>query len=62
MAYHMTFVCFYGYQKMLSYGTFLSKCSQPFIDLIDVITSKEPVFLYHFQKYAQIKMLHLKYP
>ena len=40
MAYHITFVCFYGYQKMLRYWTFLSKCSQHFIDLIDVITSK----------------------
>ena len=41
MAYHIIFVCFYGYQKMLRYGTFLNKCSQRFIDLIDVITSKE---------------------
>ena len=40
MAYHITFVCFCGYQKTLRYGTFLSKCSQRFIDLIDVITSK----------------------
>ena len=46
MAYHIKFVCFYGYQKMLRFGTFLSKCSQRFIDLIDVITSKiAPVFL-----------------
>ena len=40
MAYYITFVCFYGYLKMLRYGTFLSKCSQRFIDLIDVIISK----------------------
>jgi hypothetical protein len=40
MPFHITFVCFYGYQKMLRYGTLLSKCSQLFIDLIGVITSK----------------------
>ena len=40
-AYYITCVCFYGYEKMLRYGTFLSKCSQPFVDLLDVIKSKK---------------------
>ena len=40
MAYHIIFVSFYGYQKTLRYGTLLSKFSQRFIDLIDVITSQ----------------------
>ena len=40
MAYHITFEYFYGYQKMLRYGTFLSKFSQRFINLIDLFMSK----------------------
>jgi hypothetical protein len=43
MAYHITFVCFYGYLNILRYGTFLSKCSQRFVDLIDVITPKKGI-------------------
>ena len=40
MAYNISFVYFYGHQKILHYVTLLSKCSQRFIDFIDAITSK----------------------
>ena len=73
MAYHITIVCFYGYQKTLRYGTLLSKCSERFIDLIDVISQKwvygcmliawgnfnQTWFTYYLQPYG---VRHTKHP